>query len=553
MEILSADLDMGMCRALIEVTIAGKHGLAFLDTGAKHTIAGYRLYQHLCEAGLASRKVEQVMTLADGEPRRVITQVFDVEISLEGPATRIPIVGLPDHVNGKTLLGVDFVKAANIILDLPGMQWRFRTVQTTWFPLHSEKAVPHVLVNTVSVEPLKYDEGTSLCEQEKFRLSILLDQNKTAFERYEDPTPYAEHCINLTDDVPIATPPYRLSPQRREALQVEIQKMLDDRVIEECESPYAAPVVMVPKRDGTHRVCVDYRKLNHVTVPDRYPLPRIDDVVYAAKRNFYMSTIDLKSGFWQVPVRIEDREKTAFITPFGLYRFIRMPFGLRNSPATFQRLMDRFKTGVPGVCLLVCMDDLIILSETFEEHLSDLEKVFERLRQFRLSANRKKSVFARAAVKFLGHVISTGGISADPDKVSAIVYMQPPSNIKQLVSFLQTCSWFRRFIPEFSNVARPLTTLTKKKAQWTWGAAQEEAFDKLKRLLAMAPILRQADPTMPYILKTDASSFALGACLLQGEGADERLVEYASRLLTSAEQNYTTTEKQALAIVFGVQ
>jgi hypothetical protein len=199
------------------------------------------------------------------------------------------------------------------------------------------------------------------------------------------------------------------------------------------------------------------------------------------------------------------------------------------------------------------MDDIIVLSPTLDRHLEDLEEVFTRLRLFKLGANRRKCVFACAEVKFLGHIIKKGGISADPDKVSAILHMDAPRNVRQLLSFLQTCSWFRRFVPGFSDVAKPLTELTKKTAVWTWGTAQEDAFAKLKDLLSAAPILRQADSSLSYTLRTDASSYALGACLLQGEGPDERPVEYASRLLTPAEKNYTTTEREALAIVFGVQ
>jgi hypothetical protein len=209
--------------------------------------------------------------------------------------------------------------------------------------------------------------------------------------------------------------------------------------------------------------------------------------------------------------------------------------------------------GLPNVFLVAYMDDIIVLSPTLDRHLEDLEEVFTRLRLFKLGANRRKCVFPCAEVKFLGHIIKKGGISADPDKVSAILHMEAPRNVRQLLSFLQTCSWFRRFVPGFSDVAKPLTELTKKTAVWTWGTAQEDAFAKLKDLLSAAPILRQADSSLSYTLRTDASSYALGACLLQGEGPDERPVEYASRLLTPAEKNYTTTEREALAIVFGVQ
>lgn len=175
---------------------------------------------------------------------------------------------------------------------------------------------------------------------QRARLEELISEFEDVFSSSVEPTPFAEHHINVTDDTPIAVPPYRISPARKEQLKQELEKMIAADVIEECESPYAAPVVMVPKKDRTMRICIDYRRLNQATVPDRYPLPRIDELLHATKKCQYISTIDLKSGYWQVPVAPGDRDKTAFTCPLGNYRFKRMPFGLRNATSTFQRLMD---------------------------------------------------------------------------------------------------------------------------------------------------------------------------------------------------------------------
>ncbi|KMQ83891.1 reverse ribonuclease integrase [Lasius niger] len=254
-----------------------------------------------------------------------------------------------------------------------------------------------------------------------------------------------------------------MSRQKKEILEKEINVMLESDVIEECESPWATPVVLVPKKDGTTRICVDYR-LNAVTNTDSYPMPRIDELLHLAKRTLYMSTIDLRSGYWQVSVKPEDRDKTAVTTPFGTFRFKRMPFGLKNSGATFQRLMDRFRKGLKDI-----------------------------------------------VVKFLGHVITPEGIRPNEEKVAAILHLPPPRNMKHLLTFLQTASWFRRFVPGFAEIARPLTQLTKKDAAWTWAEDQKESFEKLKKLLTDALILRQADETLPLIIRTDASNYALGA------------------------------------------
>ncbi|CAH0721203.1 unnamed protein product, partial [Brenthis ino] len=188
-----------------------------------------------------------------------------------------------------------------------------------------------------------------------------------------------------------------------------------------------------------------------------------------------MSTIDLKAGYWQTMVAPEDRHKTAFTTPFGTFQFRRMPFGLKNAPATFQRLIDRMRSGLNNICVLAYLDDILVISPNLDQHLRDLQQVFDRLRLFNLKANRGKCVFARDRVNYLGHVVSSHGIEPDPQKVEAVNSMKPPSNVRELKTFLQTCSWFRKFIPQFSDVARCLTDLTKKTRRWQWGenASQE--------------------------------------------------------------------------------
>lgn len=280
------------------------------------------------------------------------------------------------------MLGTDFIRAARIILDLPQGKWYFAENSQQCYDFLDESAtqLPESEPTLVSAElrTVCSADPESVDSEQRRRLNALLSEFEDVFSPNIEATPFAEHVIKLTDDVPIAMPPYRVSPARREYLANELEKMLADDVIEECESPYAAPVVMVPKKDGSLRLCVDYRRLNAVTVPDKYPLPRIDDLLHVTKNCKYISTIDLKSGYWQVSVREEDRDKTAFTTPLGNFRWKRMPFGLRNAPSTFQRLIDRFKSGLKDIFLLAYLDDLIILSSTFQEYLEHLRRVFER-------------------------------------------------------------------------------------------------------------------------------------------------------------------------------
>lgn len=265
-----------------------------------------------------------------------------------------------------------------------------------------------------------------------------------------------------------------------------------------------------------------------------------------------ISTMDLRSGYHQIRVAEKDRDKTAFVTPLGTFRYLRMPFGLRNAPATFQRLIDHFRRGISEVLVLAYLDDRIVLSSSFEDHLKDSAQVFLRLQQFKLQVNREKCYFASEKVRYLGHIITPEEITVGPEKTTAIGNRSAPQNQKEVISFLQTCSWYRRFIGNYADLARPLSDLTKKKSAFAWGKQQQQAFETLKRCLMSAPVLQQNDPGKPYVIRTDASQYALGAVLAQGEGPEEHPLEYASRLLTKAEKNYSTTEREALAVYWSL-
>ncbi|XP_060810186.1 uncharacterized protein LOC132904273 [Amyelois transitella] len=542
----------------VSIDVSGREGVAIIDTGATHSIASTKLYSILVEQGVQFLDTERTIRLADGTHSQKRLLTADVNVTIGGRKIIVEDMLVLPGASTKTLLGRKFVKKANIILDIPHDVWYFRDKPEQTFDfvksyfLTGRASVAEV--NNLNGAFLLADEGNQLTSEERIRLSDFIKSKADQFKSEGPATDFATHRIKVNESQePIASPPYRMSEIRKKALREELDKLLRADIIEECESAWASNVVLVPKKDGSFKFCVDYRKLNAVTEPDRYPLPRIEDVLHAAKSTKYMSTLDLRSGFFQVNLHPDDRDKSAFTTPLGTFRFKRMPMGLRNSGATFQRLMDRFKSNLPGVTLIAYLDDLLVLSEgSLEKHLADLQIVFDRLKMFNLLVNREKSRFARDSVKFLGHVIVPGGIHVDPDKTAAITNMNIPQNIKHLKCFLQTSSWFRRFIPDYANIAKPLTFLLKKGSAWRWETEQQAAFDHIKELLVSAPILRQADESKPFILRTDSSGYCLGAALMQGEGFEERPIEYASRLLTDAERNYTTTEREALAVVWAV-
>lgn len=536
-------------RPIVSVRIYGKVGNLLIDTGAKHSIGSISLKRHLCNNGQKFENVFTELKYADGRVHAQNVEVANVNVTVGGKGLMVSFIMLPQAT--ESLLGMNFINDIGMCLDFDQGVWRVGrdgVPQPLCFEGNAGQLLGCASVN------LREDEGSHLNSNERDKLSRLLTDNEDIFSPGGGPTRFAVHHIDTGSAKPIAGPPYRTSPAKKELIRKEIDKMLEDGVIEEAESEWAAPVVLIPKKDGEVRFCIDYRKLNQVTRTDHYPIPVIDELLKSTRPHGVMSTIDLKSGYWQTEVSPEDRHKTAFTTPFGNFQFRRMPFGLKNAPATFQRLMDRMRSGLKDVCVLTYLDDILVISEDLDRHLEDLQQVFERLRLFNLQANRNKCVFGRERVTYLGHVISPQGIEPDPTKVEVVVNMKAPGNVKELKTFLQTCSWFRKFIPQFSDIARPLTDLTKKDRRWQWGTDENRAFEELKLRLTTSPILRQPNFDEPFVLRTDASAYALGAVLMQGSSpTEERPLEYASRLLTPAERNYHTTEREALAVVWALE
>ncbi|CAM4533278.1 unnamed protein product, partial [Lepidochelys kempii] len=334
-------------------------------------------------------------------------------------------------------------------------------------------------------------------------------------------TERAYHSIDTGNAHPIRVQPYRMSPQAKTAIEREIQDMLQMGIIRPSESAWASPVVLVPKPDGEIRFCVDYRKLNAVTHPDNYPMPRTDELLEKLGRAQFISTLDLTKGYWQVPLDESAKERSAFITHLGLYEFNVLPFGLRNAPATFQRLVDGLLTGL-GEYAVAYLDDVAIFSDSWADHLEHLQKVLERIREAGLTVKAKKCQIGLNRVTYLGHQVGQGTISPIQAKVDAIQKWPVPKSKKQVQSFLGLAGYYRRFVPHYSQIAAPLTDLTKKKqpnaVQWT-GKCQK-AFNKLKATLKSDPVLRAPDFDKPFLVTTDASECGVGAVLMQ-KGPDQ--------------------------------
>ena len=329
--------------------------------------------------------------------------------------------------------------------------------------------------------------------------------------------------------------------------------MLNQGIIEPSQSPWSSPIVLVRKKDGSTRFCVDYRLLNHVTLKDSYPLPRIDDSLDALVNAQWFSTLDLASGYWQVTMDSNDAEKTAFATPTGLFHFRVLPFGLCNAPATFQMLMECVLAGLQWHTCLLCIDDVIVFSQDFDSHLDRLTDVINRIGHAGLKLTPKKCHLFKKEVEFLGHIVSSDGVSTNPEKVRIVQEWPVPENISQLKSFLGLCSYYRRFVQNFSSIARPLNRLAEHSVPFIWDETCQSSFDELKAALTSPPILAYPNSTETFILDTDASNFGIGAVLSQKQNGVERVVEYYSKTLSRSERNYCVTHRELLAIVKGVK
>ena len=301
------------------------------------------------------------------------------------------------------------------------------------------------------------------------------------------------------------------------------------------------------------RFCVDYRKLNEVTRKDAYPLPRIDETLEALGGAKHFTTLDLISGYWQVVVEPDDCSKTAFTTPFGLYEFTVMPFGLSNAPATFQRVMEQVLAGLPWQVCLVYLDDIIVYGQTLDEHRENLRKVFQCIREAGLKLQPSRCSFLQPEVLYLGHIVTADGIRTDPTKTAVVKDWRVPRNTKDVRQFLGLVSYYRRFVPGFATLAAPLHKVSTKTSLFTWDKHCQTAFEELRHRLTTTPVLTYPRFDSPFLVDTDASNHGLGAVLSQVENGKERVVVYASRVLSKAERNYCATRKELLAVVYAVE
>ena len=398
--------------------------------------------------------------------------------------------------------------------------------------------------------------GQQLSQTQREDLQHLLCDYQEVMSAKPGRTSVIEHSVNTGSSPSIRLPSYRIPHAYRDEICKEIQEMLDSGIIEPSLSNWSSPLVPVTKKDGSLRLCVDYRKVNAVSKMDAYPMPRVDNIIDQLGKAKFITTLDLTRGYWQVPMADTDRHKTAFSSPMGLFQFRVMPFGLCGAPATFQRLMDRVLSGFQGYSAAY-LDDLVIYSDTWQEHLQHLRHILQRLKSNGLTAKPTKCQFGMAQCSYLGHRVGSGIILPEMDKLEAVKSYPIPKTKKDVRSFLGLTGYYRKFISGYASMSAPLTNLTRKTAPnaVTWTDECDRAFVSLKTALCSAPVLYSPRFDIPFILQTDASDRGIAAILsqvLNKDGSDHPIA-FFSRKLLPREQRYSTVEKECLAIKAGME
>ena len=395
--------------------------------------------------------------------------------------------------------------------------------------------------------------GDDLPEDQRRVLKDLVRRYPDVFTDMPGETDVIQHQIRLTDDTPIRCKPYPLPYAMREELRNEVDTMLEIGVVRPSTSPYTSPIVMVKKKDGFNSLCVDFRKLNKITEVDPEPMTTAEDLFQRLSGKKYLSKIDLTKGYWQIPVAPEDVHKTAFVTPDGQYEFTRMPFGMVNSGATLVRGLRKILEGMPGVGSYV--DDIVIYSDSWEDHIKTLKELFGRLRKARITARPTKCLLGASRMEFLGHQVGGDVITPSRDNLEKVRNTPRPTTKKQVRSFLGLVGYYRDHIPAFAEISAPLTDLLKKgKAEHIqWSEAQKRAYSLLKEYLLQEPVLKLPDLSKPFVLRTDASGVGVAAVLLQENNGKLYPVGYASKKLNLTEARYPIIEKECLAVVWGIK
>lgn len=522
-----------------------------LDTGSNNTVVSEEVVKKVCPDTKISLCNCQVVTITGVKP-------LEGEITL--PLKKL--TGIDEFVRAHVadlassdydaIIGCD---ALELVAGCPKMEkgeWRIKLGKKKYRVGKTAKLKKHVLVSNVNVQETG---GQMKAERE------MLERNSDVIYKTGKKltaTGRVRHRISLEGDRPVYIKPRRYPHALKEVIKEQIEELLEQGIIRPSKSPYNSPVWVVPKAPGEDgkprfRMVIDYRELNRRTLDEKYPLPRIEDILDRMHGAQVFSVIDLKSGYHQIKMFEEDIPKTAFSFERGHYEFVRMPFGLKNAPITFQHLMDEVLEGLDETYCQIYMDDMIVFSRTVIEHKGHLDRLLGRLRDFGLKISTEKSHLFKEEVKFMGHVINKEGVRPNRDKTEAVRNSPVPRTVKELRGLIGAVNYYRRFIPNMANIIKPLTKLLSKGARFEITPEVEAAINECKKILCSDQILRFPDFTKQFRVTTDASQVALGAVLSQIHGDDDMPIAFASKQLNPAETRYSAIERELLGIVWAVE
>jgi hypothetical protein len=542
------------------LSICSRDAYVLFDPGATHSFVS-RIFATYLRIDPALLEVPLMVATPMGDYLLATTIYKSCKVLIDGHSLLADLVEL-NMVDFDVILGMNRLSSSHASLDCYIKVVKFEIPELPTFTFRGDQNLSSC--NLISAMTAQRLLRKGCCSY----LAMIRDVNDTPMKlenvpivcEYPDvfpedlpglpPDREIEFNIDLLPDTqPISIPPYRMAPAELKELKNQLQDLLNKGFIRPNCSPWGAPVLFVKKKDGSFRLCVDYRQLNKITVKNKYPLPRIDDLFDQLQGSQCFSKIDLRSGYHQLKIKDEDISKTAFRTRYGHYEFLVMSFGLTNAPAAFMDMMNRIFKPFLAQFVVVFIDDILVYSKSKEEHEQHLRLILQTLREHKLYAKFSKCEFWLDSVAFLGHVVSKDGVSVDPQKVEAIQKWPRPTSVTEIRSFLGLAGYYRQFIKDFSKISAPLTKLTQKHVVFKWNELCENSFQQLKDCLTSAPVLALPSSGGGYAVYCDASRIGLG-CVLMQHG---KVIAYASRQLKRHEQNYPTHDLEMAAMIFSLK
>ena len=518
------------------IHVAGKPTHVLFDSGATHSFVTPEVAARFWDCFVVDRINVAVLTPAD-RTLQADQCIKNVPLVIQGKEFVADLLVVP--LEGyEVILGMDWLSSYRVQIDYGKGRLLFgrgKRPEMVYYGISPSMTVS--LVAAMRVQDLFQDgevylvtlsvSGGATNDEVKVEDIEVVQEFEDIFAPLKELPPPRSNPFTITlepEAKPIAKAPYRMAPAELAELKKQLEDLLENGFIRSSSSPWGAPVLFVKKKDGSMRLCIDYRGINNITIKDKYPLARIDELLDQLKGTSWFLKIDLASGYHQIPIAKSDIMKTAFQTRYGQYEFVVMPFGLTNAPAAFMRLMNELFHDYLDKFVIIFIDNILVYSRSKEEHKEHLRLVIERLLNQKLFAKFSKCSFRKREIGFLGHIVSGEGVAADPEKVQAIREWPRPTTVTEVRSFLGLAGYYRKFVKDFSSIAKPLTKLTGKGVPFLWVEETEKAFKKLKEALTTAPVLALPEQGKPYTVYTDASRVGLGCVLMQ----DGRVIAYAS-------------------------